>query len=265
MLIRQYDDFTKDYTFDNFLSAYISNTQTLELLKKEYTFEELNIKIKKNLETTIKLLKRNKNLLHEYYISQKNLAKEYYNNTFKNESKRVIIFDIGYNGSISLGISGLSSKIIDKIYIHQTNKNVFRDNKNNSYTFILKNGIESNKYCEIDLLLEECFSSLEGTCIGFKKSSENISPITEKLNISEEMKNTHNDIQNMTEIFIKKLIGTFGEYIKYINIVDINSIFELTINNFKKNYKEKEIFNSIIYNDTAVRHKQIPLSKKCLK
>ena len=71
--------------------------------------------------------------------------------------------------------------------------------------------------------------------------------------------------ENMTENFIKKLIGTFGEYIKYINIVDINSIFELTINNSKKNYKEKETFNSIIYNDTAVRHKQIPLSKKCLK
>lgn len=262
LLIKQKNYFSKDYTFEDFINAYIIDIDTNKYLKTKYTKAELNIRIFNNVETCTNLLSKEQEIFEKYYNTQKSLAKEYYSNLFANESGRIVIFDIGYGGSISIGLQKLTSKTIDKIYIHETPQNIYRDNKNKTYTFILKNGIESAMYKNLDLLLEECFSPLEGSCCGFKRENNKIIPVLDKMYNSPEMKNDHKTLNATAEAFTENLINVFGEYIDYLNITDINTLFKCINKNFKYNPKEKKIFKNFIFNDTVTKHKQEPLCEK---
>ena len=262
LLEQQYTCLTSDYTFEDFINAYITDGKTNYNIKEKYTEQELNLTVINNFKQCYKLLNKAKELFNNYYNSQKLLAQKYYADIFKNAGDRIVVFDVGYSGSISLGLSKLTPKIVDKIYVHETLKNIFRDNRNQTYTYILKNGIESNKYCNLDLLLEECFSPLEGTCTGFKEENNKILPILEDMPVSIEMQKAHLELNKATENFAKRLIDIFGENLQYLNVTDINPIFECIDNNFKTNKAEKNIFNNFIFNDTAIRHNQISLKEK---
>ena len=262
LLIKQHPCLKPDYTFENFIDTYISDSNVLNQLKATYTKNELKTTIKQNLKTCLDLLNNNKNVFDDYYKEQKTLTTEYYNHVISSEKERIIVFDVGYSGSISLGISQLTKKFVDKIYVHETRKNIYRDNQNQTYTFILKNGIESNAYTTLDLILEECFSPLEGTCVGFKKDSEVVTPIIKKIKFQDNMVIDHKKIQKTCELYTKELINLFGDYLKYLNVIEINCISNLIVNNFKYSPNEKKIFDNIIYNDIAVRHSQVALSKK---
>ena len=63
-------------------------------------------------------LSKNQELLSKYYENHRNEAMKYYASITSN-SEREIIFDIGYNGSIS----NYMNKIIDKIYFRQNPQN----------------------------------------------------------------------------------------------------------------------------------------------
>ena len=262
LLTQQKNSFQSDYTLEDFINAYISDKQVQFYLKNKYTQTELKTGIKYNFETSYELLKREHEIFDTYYKNQKQLAEEYYANVFYNENERIVVFDVGYSGSVSRGLSKLTPKIVDKIYIHETTKNIYRDNKYQTCTFVLKNGIESNLYGNLDLLLEECFSPLEGTCCGFKRDANKIVPILDAMNIGTKMKEIHTQLNKATETFAKDLATLFGEYVEYLNITDINPIFKCIDSNFKNNPNEKEIFKDIVFNDTAVMHNQKPLSKK---
>lgn len=262
LLIKQKIYFSQDYTFEDFINAYIIDAETNKYLKTKYTKDELNICIVNNVETCTNLLSKEQEIFEKYYNTQKSLAKEYYSNLFANENGRIVVFDIGYGGSISVGLQKLTSKTIDKIYIHETPQNIYRDNKNKTYTFILKNGIESAMYKNLDLLLEECFSPLEGSCCGFKRENDKIIPVIDKMYNSPKMATDHKKLNATAEAFTKSLINVFGEYIDYLNITDINLLFKCVNKNFKYHPKEKNIFKNFIFNDTVTKHQQIPLCEK---
>ena len=262
LLGQQHSCFLSNYTFEDFLNAYITDEETNNFVKAKYSEQELSLPARDNFIECSVLLNRNDELLKIYYDTQKLLAQKYYDYVFKNEKSRIVVFDVGYSGSISMGLSKLTPKIVDKIYVHETVKNIFRDNKYQTYTYILKNGIESNKYGNLDLLLEECFSPLEGTCTGFREENNKIIPTLDKMNISIEMRNAHQELNETAEVFAKNLIKLFGDYFKYLNITDINPIIECIDNNFRNNANQKEIFKDFVFNDTATRHEQVSLKEK---
>lgn len=262
LLIKQKIYFSEDYTFEDFINAYIIDDETNKYLKTKYTKDELNICIRHNVEICTNLLSKEQEVFEKYYNNQKSLAKEYYSNLFEKEKDRIVIFDIGYGGSISVGLQKLTTKTIDKIYIHETPQNIYRDNKNKTYTFILKNGIESAMYKNLDLLLEECFSPLEGSCCGFERENNKIVPVLGKMHDSLKMKISHQKLNEAAETFTKNLINVFGEYIDYLNVTDINPLFNCISKNFRHNPKEKNIFKDFIFNDTVTKHRQVPLCEK---
>ncbi|MCD7880027.1 MAG: HAD-IA family hydrolase [Candidatus Gastranaerophilales bacterium] len=262
-LIRQQQCyFSGSYTLGDFLNAYIADEKLNAYLKTKYSENDLKITVKDNLPKCLILLQQEDENFAKYYTQQKALAEKYYEDLFKDESSRIVVFDVGYSGSISLGLSKLTQKSIDKIYVRETPANIFRDNRNQTYTYILKNGIDSNLYANLDLLLEECFSPLEGTCTGFSKNGNNIVPLLDKITIPSEMKFAHKEINDCCENFTKKLINLFGEYIEYLNITDINILFDCLNNNLRNNPDEKDIFKDIVYSDTATLHTQVSLKEK---
>ena len=263
LLLKQRECLFSDYTLKDFLKAYICDKKTLSFLMAKLSDKELQLKPRDSIYQCIDVLKKEEKLFNQYYNFQKECAKKYYSNIFKNDKERIVVFDVGYSGSISLGISKLSGKIVDKIYVHETQKNIYRDNKYKTRTFVLNNGIDSNRFGNLDLLLEETFSPLEGTCIGFIKNEDDVvKPLIDNMVVSHEMKASMDEIRKTCEEFAVNLVKTFGEYFEYLNIVDINPLFILLNQIFKASPSEKEIFDSIIFNDTAVMHEQISLMKK---
>lgn len=217
-----------------------------------------------NYEKCLELIDKAKDVFEMYYNQQRHLACKYYTNVFKNEKSRILVFDIGYSGGVSLALSNYTDKTVDKIFIYETPKNIFYDNKNQSYTFILKNGITSNSYKNFYILLEECFSPLTGTCTGFKEENENIFPLFEKINFPLNMKKSIEEINLNAEKFTQNLKDLFGDYLQYLNVTDMNEIIECVNENFKDNVEQKEIFKDIVYKDSAILHKQLSLKDKLL-
>ena len=99
-MIKQSQSFNDDYSFEDFINAYISDNKIASLIKEKYDDAELKTLIKYNVDFCINLLSREKDIFCNYYNLQHELASEYYQNQFKNESKKVVIFDIGYNGTV---------------------------------------------------------------------------------------------------------------------------------------------------------------------
>lgn len=129
-------------------------------------------------------------------------------------------------------------------------------------TYIIKNGIYAQQYTALDLLLEECFSPLEGTCIGFTESEEGAKPVLETVEINEKMQAAQNEIQNTVIHFAAAFKKTFGSNLYCLHITDINHLIELFIKSIKKRPRQKNIFQNIVFTDRAVRHVQISLADK---
>lgn len=250
-----------DYSFHDFLNTYITDEDVYNVLNEKFSKQELSLPIKANLKKCLNLLDREKEIFENYYNNQKNLAKEYYSNIFRDDLERAVIFDVGYGGSVSIGLSKLVNKFIDKIYVRESDRNIQRDLDNQTYTYILKNGAACTNY-GLDLLLEECFSPLEGTCKGFKNENGQVIPLTEDFTVSKEMQASHAEINLNTEFFVENLLNILGEYLDYIILTDVNPLIEFLKATFKNNKKQKGIFEHIIYNDIVAEHKQVSLKEK---
>lgn len=264
LLKQQYFLVKPQYTLEDFINAYVADEIFNIRIKTNYTKDELNITVKNNFERCVELLHKSKAVFETYYNEQKALAKKYYENIFKDEKSRILVYDIGYSGSVSVALANLTHKIIDKIFIHETVKNIFDDNKNQTYTFILKNGIKSNSYNQLDLVLEECCSPLEGTCNGFKEENDGVVPSLEKIEFSPEMNKAIEKINLTAENFAKDLINLFGDYLQYLNVTDINEFIAL-FNDNMCNSDTKELFKDIIFNDVVTLHEQLSLKDKLLE
>lgn len=251
-----------EYTFEDFVNAYITEKEFNNKILSNYSDAELNVTVNNNYEEIADLISKTEDIFKAHYDKQKHLSKAYYENIFKDENPRVVVWDVGYSGSVSCGLSKFISNCVDKIYIHETPKNIYCDNKNQTYTYILKNGIESHIYDNLDLLLEETFSPLEGTCTGFVEENNEIKPMLGEMNVSKNMELAHKEINDTAENFAKKLVNLFGNYMCYLNVTDINSLIGTVNSNFIVNEVEKEIFSDIVYVDTATLHKQVDLAKK---
>ena len=252
-----------NYTFLDFINAYVFDSSSLSQLKNSYTNTELNTTIKDNYIFISSLISRNKELFQQAYDKQKKLAKKYYSNKFKFENDKIVIFDVGYSGSISFALHKLTNKIIDKIYISEKEKNEYIDNQHGSYTFLLNKSFNSSTYSRFDLLLEELFSPLEGTCLGFSSTNDNtVEPILQEVKYNSEMHSCFEQRDKAINNFMENLINIFGVYIEHINIVNINVLLELADKIFSKDSNQKKLFENIIFEDKAVRHELLSLSKK---
>lgn len=254
-----------DYTFEDFLNAYIYNPVFIEKLKSFYNKDELDITIKNNYSLVVSLILKNKELFDSCYLEQKTFAMQYYQQMFSNEQERCVVFDVGYSGSVSSALSILTGKIVDKIYIHEREKNIYKDNLGNTFTYVVKNCLSSKNFTRFDLLLEECFSPLEGSCLGFiaKKSWRGgVEPLFEKVAFPIEMKHSFEQLNNSVQRYVEKMIDVFGEYIQEINLVDITILLMLADKTFSKNKEVKQLFKDINFTDKAFRHNILPLSEK---
>ena len=227
-----------------------------------YSEEELNISIRTNTERCIKFIKRNENIFEEYYAVLRKNAESYYKNIIRDNNERIVVFDIGYSGSVSLGLTTLSGKITDKIYLSERDKNILNDCQRGTYTYLIKNGSEHLSHKDFELFFEEIFSPLESSCKGFIEEDGQIVPFVNRLEVSKQMKQLYQKIENLVLEYTQNYINVMGTEAEYIYLSDINELFYLLRTFFMKNKKLKNLFNVVIFEDSICLHKQKPLSSK---
>ena len=88
-------------------------------------------------EKVYKILLSQKDAIKKAMEQRRERARIYYNKVFSNSTGRILIFDIGYSGSISKAITKAIGRHVDKVYCWQERKNISIDNKYGTKTFTL--------------------------------------------------------------------------------------------------------------------------------
>jgi hypothetical protein len=181
---------------------------------------------------------------------QKN-AQNYFCNHLKDE-ERTVVYDTGYNGSISEDISLLTGgKKIDKIYLWATSKDTQRNLENGTHTIVLS-GTRSDNISAYVFIIEECFSSLEKSVLEYDgdkpvfDNSDVISGTTKKC-----LAELHKGIFDYTNTFI----NYFGPLIS--SICDVNGKYIIDyMRNIFLNWEDHSIglFKDICFEDYLMKY-----------
>lgn len=262
VLLKQHQHVQNNYTLADFFNAYIHDQSVLNSILNTYSNQELNTMVRTQLAQCLTLLQRNQQSLEHYYNQQKKIAQSYYQTELNPDPNRVLVFDIGYSGSVSMGISRLSNKVVDKIYLSETSTNAFRDYRDATYTYVIKNGNSLSSFATLHLLIEECFSSLEGNCVGFTTQNNEVIPTFEATHFSESMIQDHHAMMTHITNYITQFSHLLGAYMPHLIVSDINPLFELTLTVLRTHPQTKSLFSNIIFPDKAIHKTPLPLSEK---
>jgi len=244
----------KDYLFNKYPKEWLDNA----IYKNDANdgFKKLKMIINKYGDNIKDILEKHKSLVREYYKSSIEL----------NNNNRAIIFDVGYSGSISKSISKITSGKIDKMYLWQTKTNEENDNKYGTSTLVFA-GYQEQRINKppIHIVLEELFSPLEQTCIGFDKLENNtFIPIFYKDQpFSEKMINDLNIIQNGAISFTIDTINLLKPYLALQDYNNCNTFLSVLKYSFTSPIDDGvKLMDNIVFMDHFSRNDAASLATK---
>jgi len=213
----------QSYLIEDLLNCYINDKDIVNNIISELSEEEKKLDFNKNKQEIISVLERFQIIINEYSARHKIKSIEYYNDIC-GSNNREIIFDCGYSGSISVALSNILNKPVDKIYLWETNTNKQSDEKNKTKTYLLMN--ETKMFVSQHLIYEELFSPLEGSCIGFNDKK----PLLENLSYSQEMEQNYTSIKSHVNSYINNFCEIMKSYLPFFDIYDTLALQKLLIN-----------------------------------
>lgn len=214
--------FSNAYTLKDYIDSIVFDEEIRNSIERKYSKEELALAVASNNAKCAELLSRPGELA-EYYKQVKYAAKCYYRNVLHEHNQRILVFDCGYSGSISIALRKAfdNKTYVDKAYLWEYEKNSYRDEKNGTKTFLLVGG-KKPSWC--DPCFESCFSPTKGTCLGFRKNGNETEPIIEKITLSQACKNDMNLMQETALSMAERFADILGSYIKYFLVKDSRSL-----------------------------------------
>lgn len=210
------------YRLKDYLDMYIVTQETRDAILKKLTEEECELNLCDPSFDPWSILNRYSEELEQYYSEQKELSKAYYKATIAQTGGRQIIFDCGYNGSVSVGLQRATDLPVDKYYLWETADNRRRDRYNHTKTVCFFKG---EVFHGLNILFEECFSPLAGTCRGFEMCDGTPRPVLEALNVSDEMRRAMNTLESCCTKFAEEFEKTFCDYLSDMRSSDHNYYF----------------------------------------
>lgn len=250
-------DYSKGYKLRNLLDL-ITNEDVKKEILSSVEPDFLDLELIKNKNKLISVLNPYKKLLNKWWTNDSKTVKMYYSK-FISKSKREIVFDCGYSGSISKALSKIMDKPVDKIYLWQASRADEKVNKElGTKTYTLDG--ELSTIAPLHLIYEELFSPLEGGCIGFDTTGK---PITEKLTFNKTMIEKYQIIEEETRQFIIKICDLLKPYIEYMNIKNLsifNSILKFALT--ESPYCEADLLADIVFPDPVFETKNNSLQYK---
>lgn len=261
------DLFNEHYTIRNLLISRIGidiieiiNFNKFDLYTKYYDDKTNNYYLLKCLiieykDEIIKLLNEKKD----------NICK-YYKDVIELKDNRAIVFDIGYNGSISVAIENIINKKIDKIYVWQSQNNTINDVKYSQKTYCLCKELHYS-YSERNLTIfyEELFSPLEKSCVEiiYDKDNNYQFIFDESEVFSDSMIADLNSIHNGALKFIDDINDLLGNYLSNFEFITDNLAMK-SLMYLQESITDKSLLNlkNIKFEDKAHMADSITLKDK---
>lgn len=230
-------------TVQDYLKLTILNHSLLDDIMRRSGNEEMNKKA--TYDCLDGLLFPFKEELSEYFQNKKQLVKKYFQNSIKTNKGRVLVFDCGYSGSISKGISAaLGNRVyVDKFYLHGTPKNSERDKHEGTQTFEVFSPYNSN----YDLFWETLFSSTEGTCLGYNENG--ISPILNNCCITDAQKESIDSIHRSVLDSLTDFNRLLGENSLVFRIEDVTNLYSMIERIISMNVNNANVLKNVKFDD----------------
>ena len=173
----------------------------------EMTDEERRLPFCKERRKALEVLERLSARLEELMEARRTRARLYYGRVFAAaEEERLLVFDVGYSGSVSTALSAVTGKPVDKLYCWQNKANAALDKQTGSRTYLLVGGDDYSPY---HLVLEELFAPCEGGVVDFDPQGR---PLQESFSATEDMRATLMAIREECLAWARDLVGRFGDY-----------------------------------------------------
>ena len=230
---------------NSFVLRYINSSQLKERIVAGIAGEKCQLKAK---ECARDALTEFEPALTEYYDNQVRLSKKYYGSLVPLNSDRIIVFDCGYSGSISIGIqSAIDDKCpVDKIYLWATEWNDELDKRNGTKTYkMLSGNIRDSLLYSTELLL----SPYIGTCVGFCSCEGKIEPMFNKMpglvGMQEDVSVIHDAVKSAVESFCDLMVS----YNQFFYIEDSSAYGDILRILFSDSARNVEIFKRIFFVD----------------
>ncbi len=247
---------TLTYPIEKLLTCFINNPDIIQNIMSDLSENEKKLCVRQNIDEVLQVLSRHEDLLEETFQQHREEAVKYYE-TIKTQYPREVVFDCGYSGSVSISLSKLMNKPVDKIYLWQNSQNSEADYKNNTKTFLLLPSEEF--YTNITSFYEELFSPPEGACIGFKDKS----PLIDDIEISPNMQMKYEQIQKIITEYMHDVCNTFREYLPHMNIKNVLPLQQaLTFALTESPFKETNLFNDIVFPNPVHNSEEKCLAQK---
>lgn len=254
----------EEYLLETFINCNIVDENTKKAITSKLTSAEKRLDLATNPIGCRKVLCKFKKMLNIAFAQQKKYAMEYYADSFLPDinSNRQLIFDTGYSGSVSLGLSSaLDNAIkIDKYYLWQTEDNKILDLNRGTDTFFF---FDTNVPVGLNIILEECFSPIEGSCLGFKRENGKVIPYLDEIDADESMKKDMDEICTSSIAYVKKFQTQFGKYIDAFVVRDRSMFEKMGYQGLLlSEYMELNLFRNIKFRDSNICGLPFSLSSK---
>lgn len=174
----------------------------LELLSPE----EQRLPFCKQQDTCLNILKRLEPQTTGLMEGRKARARRYYATVFPADAQRLLVFDVGYSGSVATALSAVTGKPVDKLYCWQNEANQAADKKNATRTFLL---MSEGEFSPWHLLLEELLSPCRGGVIDFDGQG---GPVHEAFAPAPNMQAALEAAHEECLAYVRETVGRFGEY-----------------------------------------------------
>lgn len=238
-------------TLSEFIGTFFMSEKLRQKLMLLLNQQDLSIPVKLNDQKCKNLLIDFVNELEIIHKAQKQATMEYYSKMI-NGSKRVIIVDCGFSGTISeyLTEGFMRECYFDKFFFWDNSKNRLRDQQIGTRTYTAF--VKGQGHC-LAPMVESMFSEISGSCIGFTKNSKGeIIALLDEEWYPSDMKNDIRSIQNHALSLIEKFSCSFGDFFPLIEISSMQSIMNIISFFESEEYPQFfDIFDNIRFKETC--------------
>lgn len=249
----------KEFLLKDFLSTFIVDSGIRDRVLESLTEAEKSINLREAFTDARSALTRVSDELEGYFSAQKALATSYYQEAFAGKAGRQLVFDCGYSGSVSAGLMKAVGLPVDKYYLWEKGaENRPLDGKNGTKTLCFFKG---DPMLGFNIIFEECLSPAAGSCLGFSRQGGRITPVLERLDVTEGMGADMATLESCCTAFAEDFAKAFGPYLSALSTEDHEIFVDVARSAFLASpYNELNIFDRIRFPDS--HGTSLPLSKK---
>lgn len=234
------------HTLRHVLLAYLGDgPATRELLSLMHE-EDLSRLFLPEKQRCLDALRPHAGLIDALLEQKRARIRRYYQPLFAEEGERVLVFDIGYFGSIGEALHGATGKIVDKVYFWAEQKNEERDQRLGSRTHCwLHSGYH------LRLLMEEILSPAAGGVIDFTEDGQ---PVYEEAELSPELRAALRELEKACCDYADAFCDSFAELAPSLALPEGDAFLPLL---------ERLLFRSPFCNERLLRDIVFPDPVNC--